>query len=37
MSFESGWDYVGVYKSLQIKVLHLPLRPEDDFQPNLNQ
>lgn len=37
MSFEPGWDYAGVYQSLQMKVIHLPLTPEDQFEPNVDR
>jgi hypothetical protein len=37
VSFEPGWDYTGVYQSLDMKVIHLPLTPENKFEPDLNQ
>ena len=37
VSFEPGWDYAGVYQSLDMKVIHLPLTPKNAFQPDLNQ
>jgi aspartate/methionine/tyrosine aminotransferase len=37
VSFEPGWDYAGVYQSLDMKIIHLPLTPENNFEPDLNQ
>jgi aspartate/methionine/tyrosine aminotransferase len=37
ISFEPGWDYAGVYQSLKMKVLHLPLTPKTEFVPDLKE
>ncbi|CAF1546363.1 unnamed protein product [Rotaria sp. Silwood1] len=37
LSFEPGWDYAGVFESLQMKVLHLPLTPKAEFKPDLDE
>ncbi|CAF1390340.1 unnamed protein product [Rotaria sordida] len=37
LSFEPGWDYSGVFESLQMKVLQLPLTPKTEFKPDLDE
>ncbi|CAF1319852.1 unnamed protein product [Adineta steineri] len=37
LSFQPGWDYTGVYESLKMKVLHLPLTPRTEFVPDLKE
>ncbi|CAF4379672.1 unnamed protein product, partial [Adineta steineri] len=37
VSFQPGWDYTGVYESLKMKVLHLPLTPRTEFVPDLKE
>ncbi|CAF1489725.1 unnamed protein product [Didymodactylos carnosus] len=37
LSFEPGWDYAGVYESLNMEVLHLPITHKTEFVPDLNE